>query len=169
MSKTVRAVDLMSAPRRNPRLLSRKQICPRGCVRDCKPDFVGPCGIREAHEYRYALQIQDILSRYLIFFSTVRNDAAIAAEAAFHDWVCLFSFSLKIQWDQGRHFSGQVFEEMCRLNRIGQRMGAVGHAQSQGQAEIQNQLLNHVRGLCNNSLDTWPQAIFRNQDAHSTA
>ena len=132
-------------------------------------DFVGPFGISEAHEYRYALQIQDILSRYLIFVPTVRNDASTAAAAVFDDWVCLFGFPLKIQSDQGRHFAGQVFEEMCRLNGIGHRMGAVGHAQSQGQVERQNQLLNQVRALCNNSLDTWPQAILRIQHAHNTA
>ncbi len=48
-------------------------------------------------------------------------------------------------------------------------MGSVGHAQSQGQVERQNQLLNQTRALCNNELDSWPTAIYRVQYAHNIA
>ena len=74
-----------------------------------------------------------------------------------------------VQSDQGKHFASQVFEEMCKLNGMKHRMGSVGHAQSQGQVERQNQLLNQVKALCDNNLDSWPEAIIRVQHAHNTS
>ena len=132
-------------------------------------DFLGPFGVSTAHDYRYALQIQDILSRYVMLIPTVDNTMATAANTVFDEWVCKFSFPAKIQSDQGRHFAGQVFQEMCKLNGIEHQMGAVGHAQSQGQVERQNQLVNQVRSLCANNIDTWPQALVRVQFAHNVA
>ena len=118
---------------------------------------------------RYALQIQDVLSRYVMFVPTIRNDATTAAIAVFDEWVCKFGFPLMLQSDHGSHFTAEVFEEMCRLNGITHKMGSVGHAQSQGLVERQNQLLNQVRALCDNDIDTWPGAIYRVQHAHNIA
>ena len=132
-------------------------------------DFVGPFGVSEAHEYRYALQIQDVLSRYVVFVPTIRNDAETAATTVFDEWVCKFGFPLMIQSDQGRHFTGQVFRRMCQLNGMDHVMGSAGHAQSQGQVERQNQLLNQVRALCDNKIDAWPSSIYRIQHAHNIA
>jgi transposase InsO family protein len=132
-------------------------------------DFVGPFGVSTAHDYRYALQVQDVLSRYVVFIPTVRSDATTAAVAVFDEWVCKFGFPLALQSDHGRHFTAQVFEEMCKLSGISHKMGSVGHAQSQGLVERQNQLLNQVRALCDNDIDKWPTAIYRVQHAHNIA
>ena len=35
------------------------------------------------------------------------------------------------------------------------------HPESQGQVEKQNQLLNHVRCLCGNDLETWPKLYLK--------
>ena len=48
-------------------------------------------------------------------------------------------------------------------------LGSVGHAQSQGCVERQNQLLNQVRALCSNDIDMWPSAILTVQYAHNVA
>ena len=132
-------------------------------------DFLGPFGVSTAHEYRYALQIQDVLSRYVRFVPTIRSDAETAAVTVFDEWVCILGFPLTVQSDQGRHFAGQVFKEMCRLNGMVHRMGSVGHAQSQGQVERQNQLMNQVRALCDNDINRWPEALARIQHAHNTS
>ena len=132
-------------------------------------DFLGPFGVSTVHEYRYALQIQDVLSRFVVFVPTVRNDATTASRAVFDEWVCKFGFPLKLQSDHGRHFAAEVFEQMCSRNGIKHVMGSVGHAQSQGQVERQNQLLNQTRALCNNELDSWPTAMYRVQYAHNIA
>ena len=132
-------------------------------------DFVGPFGVSTAHEYRYALQVQDVLSRYVTFIPTAKADANTAATAVFDEWVCKFGFPLTLQSDHGTHFTAEVFEAMCKLNGITHKMGSVGHAQSQGLVERQNQLLNQVRALCNNDIDKWPVAIYRVQHAHNIA
>ena len=104
-----------------------------------------------------------------MFVPTVNNTAKTAAEVTFEEWICKFGFLVTIQSDHGKHFASQVFDEMCKLNGIEHRMGSVGHAQSQGQVERQNQLLNQVRALCNNNIDTWPKAIIRVGHAHNIA
>ena len=48
-------------------------------------------------------------------------------------------------------------------------MGAPGHAESQGQVERQNQLMNQVRCLAQNNVDLWPQSILRIAYAHNTS
>lgn len=57
-------------------------------------DFLGPFGVPSAHDYRYTLQIQDILSRYVMFTPTESSDAPTAARTVFDKWVCRFSFPL---------------------------------------------------------------------------
>ena len=84
-----------------------------------------------------------------MFIPTVRNDANTAATAVFNEWVCVLGFPIVVQSDQEKYFASQVFE-MYRLNGMKHRMGSVSHVQSQGQVEHQNQLLNHVKALCDN-------------------
>jgi transposase InsO family protein len=131
-------------------------------------DFLGPFPESAVHSYTYALQIQDILSRYVVFVPTVDSTALTAATAVYEDWLCRFGPPVVIQSDRGTHFSAEVFEEMCNLAGVKHRMGAPGHAQSQGQVERQNQLNMQVRCLAQNKVDFWPQAMLRVAFAHNT-
>ena len=130
-------------------------------------DFMGPYQESTAHPFRYTLQVQDILSRYLILIPTERDDAQSAAEVVFDDWLCRFGPPLVIQSDRGTHFASLVFEKMCLLAGITHVMGSPGHAQSQGQVERQNQLSNQVRCLTSNDVDKWPKALCRVSLAHN--
>ena len=132
-------------------------------------DFLGPFSVSTAHEYRYALQIQDILSRYVVFVPTTRNDAETASVALFEEWVCKFGFPMVVQSDRGTHFSSRVFEHMCERNGMKHVFGSTGHAQSQGCVERQNQLVNQVRALCNKDINKWPSAMLSVQYAHNVA
>ena len=130
-------------------------------------DFLGPFPPSTAHPYRYALQIQDILSRFVAMVPTERNDAETAAEVLFEEWICRYGPSKVIQSDRGTHFTSQVFQKTCHLAGIQHRMGAPGHAESQGQVERQNQLMQQVRALAGNDVDKWPQAMLRVVYAHN--
>ena len=133
-------------------------------------DFVGPFSAARTHEYRYALQIQDILSRFLMFVPCVANTADAAAEAVMEKWLCVVAtFPKKLTSDHGTHFTAHVFEAMCKLAGIRHKMGAPAHPESQGQVERQNQLLNQVRCLCDNNIELWPQALTRVQYSHNTS
>ena len=130
-------------------------------------DFLGPFPGSTAHDYLYALQIQDILSRYLLLVPTTRNDARTAAKVLFEDWVCKFGPPKIVQSDRGTHFASIVFEEMCSMAGVKHVMGAPGHAESQGQVERQNQLMMQVRCLAENDVDYWPSAIVRIAYTHN--
>ena len=132
-------------------------------------DFLGPFTPSTAHEYLYALQIQDILSRYVVFIPTQDSTALTAATAVYEDWLLKFGPPSIIQSDQGRHFSAEVFEEMCKLAGVKHKMGAPGHAESQGQVERQNQLMMQVRCLAKNNADDWPRAMLRVAFVHNTS
>ena len=142
---------------------------PDGTFEKLQVDFLGPYQPSTAHPYRYALQIQDILSRYLIMIPTEKDDADTAAELVFDEWFLRIFPPKVIQSDRGSHFAGMVFKGMCSLAGVEHRMGAPGHAPSQGQVERQNQLMNQVRALTLNNVDSWPKALSRIGYAHNIA
>ena len=132
-------------------------------------DFAGPFPRAESHDYRYFLQIQDVLSRFVMFIPCEDCTANTAAKAVYERWVCIFLLPDVIVSDHGTHFASEVFTVMCTMAGIEQRMGAPGHACSQGQVERQNQLLNQAKCLANNSVELWPEAIVRVQASHNSS
>ena len=67
------------------------------------------------------------------------------------------------------HFTADTFEGVCRLLGIKHKLGSLEHPESQGQVERQNQLLNHVRCLCENDIESWPEALFKVQCSHNAS
>ena len=130
-------------------------------------DFLGPFPPSTAHDYRYALQIQDILSRYVAMIPTEKADAETAANVVFEEWICRYGPPKVIQSDRGTHFTAEVFKQTCNLAGITHRMGAPSHAESQGQVERQNQLAQQIRALAGNDCDKWPRAMVRVVYAHN--
>ena len=130
-------------------------------------DFLGPFQMARSHNFRYALQIQDVLSRYLLFIPTEDCTADTAAQTVTERWVSTFWIPKDIVSDQGKHFTAQVFEGMCTRMGIRHYMGSPGHPQSQGQVERQNQLLNQVRCLAENENELWPEAMVKIQAVHN--
>jgi hypothetical protein len=132
-------------------------------------DFVGPFQPARSHRFRYALQIQDVFSRFLIFEPTIDCTAPTAAEMLTKRWISIFGMPSTLRSDRGSHFTAEVFEEVCRLSGIKHKLGSPEHPQSQGQVERQNQLINQVRCLCENDIEKWPQALFNVQCSHNGA
>ena len=73
---------------------NQKTDVPANALDKVQVDFLGPFGVSTAHEYRYTLQIQDVLSRYVMFIPTVTNDANTAATAVFNKLVCVLGFPI---------------------------------------------------------------------------
>ena len=66
---------------------------PNRLVEHLQLDFCGPFPAANTHPFRYALQIQDILTRLMMFvmFAPCINDSSeTAAKALMNQWVCLF-------------------------------------------------------------------------------
>ena len=132
-------------------------------------DFLGPFPVANTHPFRYILQIQDILSRYVMFIPAVNDTADTAARLAMNHWVCTLGVPVKANTDRGTHFTGAVFEALCRLVGIRHDLGAPMHPESQGQCERQNQLMAQVRCVCENNVEEWPDAVYRVAFAHNAA
>ena len=134
-------------------------------------DFLGPFPASEKHPFRYILEIQDVLSRYVRFVPSEKNDAVTAAEILFEEWICTLGYPKKIGSDHGSHFATEVFAEACSMGGITHEMGAPYHHEAVGQVERQNQLVTQVRSMCENKIgiDEWPMAIVRMQLTHNTS
>ena len=53
-------------------------------------DFLGPFQRARTHQFRYVLQIQDVLSRFILLIPCQDATAETAASCLVDRWVCLF-------------------------------------------------------------------------------
>ena len=132
-------------------------------------DFVGPFQQALSHNYQYLLQVQDVLSRYLVFVPTENAKAVTAVDVMEGRWLSLFGMPERLRSDRGKHFVADVFKGLCIRMGINQKLGSPEHPQSQAQVERQNQLVNQLRCLCENDIENWPKAIEKVQFSHNAA
>ena len=130
-------------------------------------DFAGPFKIAQSHPYRYVLQIQDVLSRFVRMIPCVDNTADVAVECLMTQWVCIFGVPATINSDRGTHFTSAVFQGICKVVGINHKLGAPKHPESQGLVERQNQLIAQVRCVCENNNERWPESVHRVAFAHN--
>ena len=126
----------------------------------------GPFQTARSHPYRYILQTQDVFSR---FIPCVDAQASTAADTVMERWICTFWMPKRIRSDRGPHFAAEVFRELCIRVGITHKMGSLEHHESQAQVERQNQLTNHMRCLCENNVEKWPEAMYKVQCSHNTS
>jgi hypothetical protein len=146
-----------------------KMSVPEKPLDEAMIDFVGPFQAASTHKFRYVLQIQDILSRFIVFVPCINATAQTAVDAMLERWLCIFGMPEIIRSDRGPHFVAEVFKGLCRSVGIEHHMGAPEHPESQGQVERQNQLVNQVRCLCENDVEKWPEAISKVQFSHNAS
>jgi hypothetical protein len=132
-------------------------------------DFAGPFSAAQSHPYRYVLQIQDVLSRFVRMVPCISNTAEVAIECLMTQWVCIFGVPATMNSDRGTHFTSTVFEGICKAIGIKHKLGAPKHPESQGLVERQNQLIAQVRCVCENNKENWPESVHRVAFAHNIA
>ena len=142
---------------------------PSGPLQHVQFDYLGPFQAAQTHPFRWVLQVQDVLSRYLQFFPCKNDTADTAAEMLMNHWICYFGTPKKANSDRGTHFVAETFKALCKTVGIEHRLGAPKHPESQGQCERQNQLLAQVRCMCDNDVEKWPEAIYRVAFAHNVS
>ena len=148
---------------------SKETSIPEEPLEEIMVDFVGPFQPANSHKFRYALQIQDVFSRYLLLIPTVDSTADTAIETITIRWLACFGLPKKVRSDRGSHFTAEVFKGLCTNAGIKHKFGSPEHPQSQGQVERQNQLVNQVRCVCDNDIEGWPDAIYRVQCSHNSS
>ena len=132
-------------------------------------DFVGPFQPSVPDQFRYVLAIQDVLTRYSLLVPAIDCTADTAARIILERWLTVFDIPEVIQSDQGSHFTGDVFSKLCAAIGIRQALSSPNHAQSNGQVERQNQLIDNVRCVCDADIAAWPDAVVSVQYAHNTS
>ena len=134
---------------------------PNRVVEHLQLDFCGPFPAANTHPFRYALQIKDVLTRFVMFVPCINDYSETAAKALMNQWVCLFGAPCTINTDRGTHFTAEVFQALCSIDEIDHKLGAPKHPESQGKVERQNQLIAQVRCMCENNVEKWPEALYR--------
>ena len=142
---------------------------PLGTMNHIQFDFLGPFPAAQSHPFRYVLQVQDLLSRYLLFFPSKDDSASSAAELLMNHWICYFGTPDYANSDRGTHFTSETFAALCKIMGIKHKLGAPKHPESQGQCERQNQLMAQVRCMCLNNVEKWPEAVYRVAFVHNAS
>lgn len=131
-------------------------------------DFIGPFPSSSKHHFRYILQMQDILTRYIIMVPTQDATSETASRILVDRWVCLFGLPHTLSSDRGSHFTSELFQAVCRETCIQQQLGSPYHPCSQAQVERQIQLVDKLRCMCQNNVDEWPELVPHLQFSHNT-
>ena len=122
-------------------------------------DFVGPYPATP-DGYKYVLQIQYILSRYVKFIPTKDETAITAAKALIQHWIGVFDIPKSLQSDNGPHFASTVLKTVCEQLGIKQIFSSLWHPQSQGQVERQNDTLNNCLAIVvSEHPDSWSDLL----------
>ncbi|HLP43682.1 MAG TPA: DDE-type integrase/transposase/recombinase, partial [Candidatus Nanoarchaeia archaeon] len=87
---------------------------PARCLEQVSMDIVGPLPNSNAGS-KYALCIQDRLSRFLIFAAMPDASAETTARIFLNKWVCHYGVPKKIVTDRGRNFMSTVFRHLCQF------------------------------------------------------
>ena len=103
--------------------------------------------------------MQDVLSRYLLFFPCENDTSGTAAKMLMNHWICYFGTPNSGNSDRGTHFVSETFEALCKYMGIQHKLGAPKQPESKRQYERQKQLLPHVRCMFSNEVEKWPEAV----------
>ncbi|KAK3865694.1 hypothetical protein Pcinc_028704 [Petrolisthes cinctipes] len=132
-------------------------------------DFIGPFPSSSKHHFLYILQMQDILTHYIIMVPTPDATSETESRILVDRWVCLFGLPRTLSSDRGSHFTSELFQAACREACIQQQLGSPYHPRSQAQVERQNQLVDNLRCMCQNNVDEWPELVPHLQFSHNTS
>ncbi|XP_042234604.1 uncharacterized protein LOC121874517 [Homarus americanus] len=113
--------------------------------------------------------MQDVLTRYIVMVPTCDATSDTAARALFGRWVCTFGVPYSLSSDRRPHFRPEMFQAVCQMAGIHQKLGTPYHPRSQAQVERQNQLMDNLWCLCDNNIDLRPEMVPHLQYSHNTS
>ena len=127
-------------------------------------DFCGPY-VEIPSSYKYVLQVQDLLTRYIIVIPTVDQTAITAGKAVVDRWICQFDIPHVLLSIHGPAFESTWFKAVCKELGIDKVYSTPYHPEANGQVERQNRTINQcLTALVNDNRNTWdvflPKAAF---------
>ena len=103
-------------------------------------------GLKEKHEVKDVLVVEDHFTRYLQAYITKNHMARTTAQVLYNEYFSVFSFSLRLMFDQASEFSGKVIAALCDLLGIAKIHTSPYHPQSNGAVERAYQTLRQMIG-----------------------
>jgi hypothetical protein len=118
-------------------------------------DTIGPFTKTTAGN-RYALTIQDELSKYIKILPIPNKEAKTLAKVFVEGFILTFGTVKHIKTDQGTEYMNQIFQEICELLRIDRINAVAYHPETMGSVEKNHKCLNeYIRAFVNENRDDW--------------
>jgi len=121
-------------------------------------DYIGP--LPQSEDFRYALVIIDMFTRYAIAIPVIAADAHTTASVFLTEVYCRFGAPNVILTDQGSHFVSKFLQELWTRLSIDKRQTTAYHPQCNGMVErLNGTLKTSLRILCDLHPSLWAQML----------
>jgi Integrase core domain len=131
-------------------------------------DTVGPLS-RTAKNNRYALTIQDELTKYVVIIPIQDKEASTLAKAFVESFILTFGTVKCIKTDQGTEYMNSVFQNVSKLLQIEHLTATAYHPQTIGSLERNHKVLNEfLREYVNEEKDNWDEFVKFYEFAYNT-
>ena len=108
---------------------------------------------------RYALVMQDDLTRYLVVAPMDTQDAETVAKTFVENYICRFGAPLELVTDQGSNFMSAVFKKVCKLLKIKKINTSAYHPQANLVERSNRELKTYLRQYVDGNPHIWDQHL----------
>lgn len=136
-----------------------KTETPIKCFDSISIDTIGPF-TKSQYGNRYAITIQDELSKFVIIEPLPDKQAKSIAKAFVEKLILVHGCPLQIKTDLGTEYKNEIFEEINKLLSIEHKFSTAYHHETVGSLERNHKCLNEfLRSFVNSNHDDWDQWI----------
>jgi len=118
-------------------------------------DTIGPF-TRSNRSNRYAITIQDELTKFVEIIPISCKEAAIVARAIVENFILTYGIMKNIKTDLGTEYVNYIFKEVCKILEIEHTTSTAYHPMTIGALERNHKCLNeYLRSYINENQDDW--------------
>ena len=108
---------------------------------------------------KYALVMQDDLTRYLIVAPMDNQEAETVAKTVVANYICKFGTPLELESDQGSNFMSAVFKNICKILKIKKLNTSAYHPQANLVERSNRKLKTYLRQYVMGNPHVWDQHL----------
>lgn len=110
--------------------------------------------------YQFILVCVDMFSGWVEAWPATTDTATFTAKKILQEFVCRYGLPKVIESDRGTHFTGKVFQKMCKLLGIESKLHTPYHPQASGKVErINGVIKNRLAKLTKETGMGWLEAL----------
>jgi hypothetical protein len=122
-------------------------------------DTIGPFS-RTTQGNRYALTLQDDLTKFVRVIPIIDKEARTLARALVENFILEFGMIKGIKTDMGTEYLNETFKEICSLLKMSHVHSTAYHSQTLGSLERNHKCFNEfTRSYVNENRDDWDQWV----------